>query len=289
MKGILLAGGAGTRLYPLTRAISKQLLPVYDKPAIYYPLSILMLMRIREVAIISTPRDLVFIQALLGDGSHLGMRFEYLEQARPEGIAQAFLIASQFIQDDSSCLVLGDNVFYGHNLVQVLEQALLQTAGAHVFAYRVHDPERYGVVEFDSRGKAISLEEKPQAPRSHWAVPGLYIYDHDVVRLVKSLSPSPRGELEITDLNRRYLEAEQLHVHPMGRGIAWLDVGTYDSLLVASTFIQTIEQRQGLKVACLEEIALRNGFVSPSQFERLVSEAGTSGYAQYLRQVAAEL
>jgi glucose-1-phosphate thymidylyltransferase len=288
MKGIILAGGAGTRLYPLTRCLSKQLLPVYDKPTIYYPLSVLMLAGIREILIISTPRDLPMIRALLGDGASLGMTFEYREQPEPKGIAQAFTIGDTFIGNSPVCLILGDNVFYGHDLTNLLDSASALTTGATVFAYQVKDPERYGVVEFDKSMKALSIEEKPKAPRSNWAVTGLYFYDSQVVQITKSLKPSARGELEITDVNRAYLAKEQLKVQTMGRGIAWLDTGTYDSLLSSSQFVQTLEERQGLKVACIEEIALAEKFITPAQFEKLVDQAGKSDYGNYLRKVLKE-
>ncbi|MCM2322089.1 MAG: glucose-1-phosphate thymidylyltransferase RfbA [Oligoflexia bacterium] len=285
MKGILLAGGSGTRLYPLTKTLSKQLLPVYDKPTIYYPLSTLMLGGIREILIISTPRDLPMIRELLGDGSQLGLRLSYREQPKPEGIAQAFVIGADFIGDDSVCLILGDNIFYGHNLTLLVEKASTLQKGAEIFAYRVQDPERYGVVEFDGNGKALNLEEKPKAPRSNWAVPGLYFYDSKVVDIARNLKPSPRGELEITDVNSTYLRAGELYVAPLGRGVAWLDSGTYDSLLTASQFVQTIEARQGLKVACIEEIAYLKGFISPRDLEALADHYGKSQYGGYLRQV----
>src|SRR3954454_14327106 len=273
MKGIILAGGAGTRLYPLTRCLSKQLLPVYDKPTIYYPLSVLMLAGIREVLIISTPRDLPMIQNLFGDGAQLGMRFEYREQPEPKGIAQAFTIGDTFIGNSPVCLILGDNVFYGHDLTGLLDGAVKHKTGATVFAYQVSDPERYGVVEFDQSMKALSIEEKPKQPRSNWAVTGLYFYDADVVAVAKSLKPSPRGELEITDVNRAYLAKGQLRIQPMGRGIAWLDTGTYASLLSSSQFVQTLEDRQGLKVACIEEIAFAMKFIDAAQLQRLVDQA----------------
>lgn len=285
MKGIVLAGGSGTRLYPLTRSISKQLLPVYDKPAIYYPLSLLMLAGIRDIAIISTPRDLPFIRDLLGTGDTFGIALRYLEQPRPEGIAQAFVIAAEFIGNSSVCLILGDNLFYGHQLTQLVDEAVNQRRGAEIFAYRVNDPERYGVVEFDAHGKAIGLEEKPRNPRSSWAVPGLYFYDCEVVAIAKALAPSTRGEYEITDINLAYLRKERLFVHPIGRGVAWLDTGTSDSLLTASAFVQTIEQRQGLKIACLEEIALSKGFISRDDFCSLAANYGKSSYGEYLRQL----
>jgi glucose-1-phosphate thymidylyltransferase len=285
MKGIILAGGAGTRLYPLTRCISKQLLPVYDKPTIYYPLSALMLAGIREVLIISTPRDLPRIQDLFGDGPHLGMRFEYKEQPQPNGIAQAFVLGADFLDRSPVCLILGDNVFYGHDLTGMLEDSATLKTGARVFAYQVKDPERYGVVEFDAKFKALSIEEKPKQPRSNWAVTGLYFYDANVVDIAKNLKPSARGEYEITDVNRAYLERGQLQVQCMGRGIAWLDTGTYDSLLSSSQFVQTLEERQGLKVACIEEIAFAKKFIDAAQLRNLAEQAGKSEYGQYLLRV----
>ncbi len=288
MKGIVLAGGSGTRLYPLTRSISKQLLPIYDKPAIYYPLSVLMLAGIRDIAIISTPRDLPLIHDLLGSGDDFGIALTYLEQPRPEGIAQAFVIADKFIGNSSVCLILGDNLFYGHNLTQIIDQAVERDRGAEIFAYRVQDPERYGVVEFDAHGQAIGLEEKPKKPRSSWVVPGLYFYDSNVVAIAKGLKPSARGEYEITDINLAYLRQKRLFVHPIGRGVAWLDTGTCDSLLTASTFVQTLEARQGLKLACLEEIALTKGFISAEKFASLAAGYGKSSYGEYLRQIAAD-
>jgi glucose-1-phosphate thymidylyltransferase len=288
MKGIVLAGGSGTRLYPLTRTVSKQLLPVYDKPVIYYPLSLLMLAGIREVLVISTPHDLPLIEKLLGDGSPLGLSLAYKVQPHPGGIAQAFLIGEDFLGASPVCLVLGDNLLFGHHLMDLLVQSAGLRAGARVFAYHVHDPERYGVVEFDRTGRAISLEEKPKAPRSSWAVVGLYFYDARVVSLARKLTPSARGELEITDLNKAYLQAGELVVTPLGRGVAWLDLGTHDSLLSASQFVQTLEQRQGLKIGCLEEVALLKGFIDAAQFERLAAVYGASPYGQYLRRVLAE-
>jgi glucose-1-phosphate thymidylyltransferase len=282
VKGILLAGGSGSRLYPLTKVVSKQLLPVYNKPAIYYPLSILMLADIREILVISTPHDLPRIRELLGDGSQLGLSFTYKEQATPAGIAQAFLIGEQFLAGSPVALVLGDNLLFGHNLVPVLVESAKLREGARVFAYHVQDPERYGVVEFDANGKALSLEEKPKTPRSSWAVIGLYFYDGRVVDMAKALTPSPRGELEITDINRNYLEKGQLTVMPLGRGVAWLDMGTHDSLLSASHFVQALEQRQGLKIACVEEVALVKGFIDVAQYERLAKTYGSSEYGQYL-------
>jgi glucose-1-phosphate thymidylyltransferase len=285
MKGILLAGGAGTRLYPLTRCISKQLLPVYDKPTIYYPLSALMLAGIREILIISTPRDLPRIQDLFGDGSQFGLSLSYKEQAQPNGIAQAFVLGDEFVGNSPVCLILGDNIFYGHELTDMLEDSAKLTRGARVFAYQVKDPERYGVVAFDKNFKASSIEEKPKQPKSNWAVTGLYFYDSAVVEIAKSLKPSARGEYEITDVNRAYLDRGQLQVQCMGRGIAWLDTGTYDSLLSSSVFVQTLEERQGLKVACIEEIAFAKKFIDAQQLTKLADQAGKSDYGQYLRRV----
>jgi glucose-1-phosphate thymidylyltransferase len=288
MKGIILAGGSGTRLYPLTISVSKQLLPVYDKPTLYYPLSTLMLAGIREFLVISTPRDVPMIRSLLGDGSQLGISIQYAEQAKPEGIAQAFLIGEKFIGNDPVALILGDNLFYGHDMVPMTEQAAALKDGACVFAYHVHDPERYGVVEFDAAGKAISLEEKPKKPRSSWAVTGLYFYDANVVRYARELKPSARGELEITDLNLRYLREGKLQVKLMGRGIAWLDTGTPESLVSSSLFVQTLEQRQGLKIACIEEIAFIKGFIDAAGLERHAEANAKSSYGQYLHRVLEE-
>ena len=283
-KGIILAGGSGTRLHPATLAISKQLLPVYDKPMIYYPLSTLMLAGIRDILIISTPQDTPRFEQLLGDGSQWGLNLQYAVQPSPDGLAQAFLIGEQFLNGAPSALVLGDNIFYGHDFQNLLRSADAQTTGSTVFAYHVQDPERYGVAEFDAQGKVLSLEEKPAVPKSNYAVTGLYFYDSQVVDLAKSLKPSPRGELEITDLNKLYLQQGQLNVQLMGRGYAWLDTGTHDSLLEAGQFIATLEQRQGLKVACPEEIAFRAGWIDAAQLEKLAQPLLKNGYGKYLMQ-----
>jgi glucose-1-phosphate thymidylyltransferase len=280
-KAIILAGGSGTRLHPVTREVCKQLLPVYDKPLIYYPLSVLMLAGLRDILIISTPKDLDRFQGLLGEGTDLGLRLSYLAQPRPEGLAQAFILGADFIGADNCCLILGDNIFYGHGLQKILQRALTVTQGGVIFGYWVKDPQRYGVVEFDPTGRVLGIEEKPQHPKSHYAVPGLYFYDNDVVAIARQLKPSARGELEITDVNNIYLQRGRLQVELMGRGIAWLDTGTPESLLDAAAFVATIEKRQGLKVACIEEIAYRMGFIDAEQLQRLARQYNND-YGQYL-------
>ena len=288
MKGIILAGGSGSRLYPITGAMSKQMLPVYDKPMIYYPLSVLMLAGIREILIISTPRDLPGFRNMLGTGIELGLALRYAEQPSPDGLAQAFIIGEEFIGKDPVCMILGDNIFYGHGFGDTLLNTATLKKGATVFGYYVTDPERYGVVEFDKSGKAVSIEEKPSSPRSNYAVTGLYFYDNTVIKKAKSLKPSPRGELEITDLNRLYLKEGSLEVRVMGRGMAWLDTGTVDSLLQASNFIATLEQRQGLKASCIEEIAFKRGFISRSQLLKIAEPLKNSQYGKYLLRIASE-
>ena len=285
LKGIILAGGAGSRLHPLTRAVSKQLMPIYNKPMVYYPLSTLMLSGIRDVLVITTPHEQDGFRRLLGDGGEIGLRIQYAAQPSPDGLAQAFIIGRDFVGGDRVALALGDNVFYGAHFSDYLRSAAARDVGATVFGYQVRDPERYGVVEFDDAGRAVSLEEKPQAPRSSYAVTGLYFYDNQVIDIAARLSPSPRGELEITDVNRTYLERGQLQVEKLARGIAWLDTGTHESLMQASNFIQAIEERQGLMVACLEEIAFRMGYITPAELTRLAANMGSSAYGLYLRHV----
>ncbi|PFO00022.1 glucose-1-phosphate thymidylyltransferase [Bacillus sp. AFS076308] len=288
MKGIILAGGSGTRLYPLTKVVSKQLLPVYDKPMIYYPLSVLMLAGIKDILIISTPEDIARFEQILGDGSDLGMNFTYKIQPHPGGLAQAFILGDEFIGDDNVALVLGDNIFYGHGLTDLLRKAAARETGATVFGYYVNDPERFGVVEFDDNGKAVSIEEKPEIPKSNYAVTGLYFYDNRVVNIAKSIQPSPRGELEITDINKAYLEMGELSVELLGRGYAWLDTGTHASLLEASQFIETVEKRQSLKIACLEEIAYKMGYISKEKLVELAEPLKKNQYGQYLLKIASQ-
>jgi len=285
MKGIILAGGSGTRLYPITQVVSKQLLPIYDKPMIYYPLSVLMLAGIRDILIISTPQDLPHFESLLGDGNQLGLNLVYAVQPKPEGLAQAFLIGKKYIGNDNVCLILGDNIFYGHGLHEKLAQAGRRNTGATVFGYWVKNPQRYGVVNFDDSGKAIDIEEKPKKPKSHWAVTGLYFYDSQVVDIASQLKPSNRGELEITDVNRAYLRRQQLYVEKMGRGTAWLDTGTHDSMMQASNFIEVIEKRQGLKIACIEEIAYHMGYIDEEQVMKLAQPLNKNNYGQYLIEI----
>jgi len=288
MKGIILAGGTGTRLYPLTKSVSKQILPIYDKPMIYYPLSVLMLANIRDILVISTPHDLPHFKNLLGDGSQLGIKLEYREQPSPDGLAQAFLIGETFIGSDSSCLILGDNIFYGYGFSGLLEETSKLKSGATVFGYYVNDPERYGVAEFDAAGNVLSIEEKPKEPKSNYAVTGLYFYDNSVVAKAKALKPSVRGELEITDLNKLYLQEKSLNVKLLGRGMAWLDTGTHQSLLQASNFVESIEERQGLKIACLEEIAFRKGYITAQQLTELAKPLLKNQYGQYMMKVLNE-
>jgi glucose-1-phosphate thymidylyltransferase len=286
MKGIILAGGRGTRLHPLTLAISKQLLPVYDKPMIYYPLSMLMLAGIQDILVISTPEDLPSFRHLLKDGNQWGLKFSYAEQDQPRGLADAYRVGADFVGNDPSCLILGDNIFFGHSLPEILRRAASLTEGALVFAYSVRDPERYGVIEFDASGKVLSIEEKPKQPRSTYAIPGIYFYDSQVVQMAAKLKPSARGEIEITDLNRSYLERGQLRVEALGRGYAWLDAGTHESLLQASTFIQAVEDRQGMMISCPEEIAYRMGYIDKAQLQKLVEQMKNNSYGEYLNRLA---
>jgi len=288
MKGIILAGGRGTRLHPLTISVSKQLLPVYDKPMVYYPLSMLLLAGIQDILVISTPEDLPLFRDLLRDGSQWGIKFSYAEQDQPRGLADAFRVGANFVRSEPVCLILGDNIFFGHNLPAILQRAATLQEGALVFAYPVRDPERYGVVEFDSEGKALSIEEKPEKPRSHYAIPGIYFYDSQVVDMAANLKPSARGELEITDLNRQYLDREQLHLEVLGRGYAWLDAGTHESLLQASTFIQAVEDRQGMMISCPEEIAYRMGYIDKVQLRKLAENLKNNSYGHYLDRLVSE-
>jgi glucose-1-phosphate thymidylyltransferase len=286
MKGIILAGGRGTRLHPLTLTVSKQLLPVYDKPMVYYPLSMLMLAGIRNILVISTPEDLPLFRNLLGDGKQWGLQFSYAEQDQPRGLADAFRVGAEFIGNEPACLILGDNIFFGHNLPEILQRAAMLKEGALIFAYPVRDPERYGVVEFDSDGRVLNIEEKPKRPRSNYAIPGIYFYDSQVVEMAANLKPSARGEIEITDLNLLYLEKEQLRVEVLGRGYAWLDAGTHESLLQASTFIQAVEDRQGMMISCPEEIAFRRGYIDREQLRKLAERMNKNSYGQYLERLA---